>query len=237
MKKYIINREARENWNREADINNESAWVTDEKEIAELAEAWGVQVDKLLGQVGEIGEPAISLYDIDTVYPNGFIVQTQNNTAWGQLPYNYYSPTVVIALKENEIEWDILIEPEISTVDGHVMEWDGPDSCDDLTLEQVSETRWASCNNDMTFDAPIEFVKRFYDYDEEDDVWRIKANVKREIKSIIEAGFKATFLDLFTPDGLEFDGFAGGDGVSKKRGDMSDFEEMLFDEYLTKLEG
>lgn len=54
MKKYIVNYENREMWNTENDINNDSLWVVDEREIKRLAVEWGVDVDELMEQVEEI---------------------------------------------------------------------------------------------------------------------------------------------------------------------------------------
>lgn len=55
MKKYIIKMEHRADWNPlEGDLHNDKDWIVTEKEIKELAVAWGKEKEELLEEVEEI---------------------------------------------------------------------------------------------------------------------------------------------------------------------------------------
>lgn len=55
MKEYIIKIEHRADWNPvEGDLHNDNDWIVTEKEIEELAAAWGKEKGELLEEVEEI---------------------------------------------------------------------------------------------------------------------------------------------------------------------------------------
>lgn len=54
MKSYMVKFENRWQWNREKDLHDNSQWIVTENELQELAEAWGIDVDDLKGDVEEI---------------------------------------------------------------------------------------------------------------------------------------------------------------------------------------
>lgn len=126
----------------------------------------------------------IRIHDIDATGDGCNLVRSGD--VWERAAY--YPSTIVVELSAKGHALQIQLQPTID-IDGDLADWSRGDSEDDLVLREIRDDHFRGDALDETI--PRDVVSVFYSYDDFEDVWRLKEDVRDKIEMLINKEFKS----------------------------------------------